>query len=72
MLAAVYRGMLNMGYGADKIDFTAAANCKAHTKRLIELVNEHRNMAPVPRKNQMFKVSSTVPFLDLGFFLSVC
>ena len=50
ILLAVYRLMLHMGYGVDTIDFTAATNRNADTKRLIELVNEHRNMALVPRK----------------------
>ena len=50
MLVAFYRLMLNIDYRADTIDFTEVANCKANTKRLIELVNEHRNMAPVPKQ----------------------
>ena len=65
-MAVVYRLILHIGYGTDTLDSMAAANRKAAVKRLIELVNKHKNMTSVPKRISC-RTSITVPCLDLVF-----
>ena len=59
ILVAHFTHALNMVHDVDSLDFNTAANCKAGTKHLIDLINEDRNMTFCT--NQIIRGMDQVP-----------